>query len=82
MNAASAVVVSLAASFSAVLGVWLFARPAHAIEMQRRFYARINWKIEPLSMEKELRNTKVMGIILIAASILTVIAGIALAQRT
>jgi len=34
--------------------------------MQRRFYLLINWRIEPVSMEKEIRNTRWMGLFLIA----------------
>lgn len=55
------------------IGVFLVMKPQLAIEIQRRFYARINWKIEPISMEKELRNTRSMGIFLIIFSIATLI---------
>ena len=51
--------------FCLLLGVFLFFRPAQAIELQRRFYLSINWRIEPVSMEKELRVTRYMGIFLI-----------------
>lgn len=50
---------------SLVIGVFMIINPAQAIEMQRRFYARINWKIEPISMKKEVRNTRIMGCFLI-----------------
>jgi hypothetical protein len=43
----------------------MIKRPELAIEIQRRFYARINWKIEPVSMPKEIRNTRIMGWLLI-----------------
>jgi len=58
------------------LGLFIFFKPALAIEIQKRFYALINWRIEPISMPKELRNTKIMGIFLItfAALILLFIA--------
>jgi hypothetical protein len=39
----------------------LIIKPEFDIEIQRRFYARINWRIEPVSLEKELRNTRLMG---------------------
>ena len=48
-------------AISISLGLFLFINPASAIELQRRFYEKINWKIEPISMDKELRNTKFMG---------------------
>jgi len=53
-----------------IIGVFLALKPARAIEAQRRFYLRINWKIEPVSMEKELRNTRLMGLFLTGISIL------------
>jgi hypothetical protein len=52
----------LAFIFCLFLGSLLFLRPAQAIEMQRRLYLAINWKVEPVSMEKELRMTRYMGI--------------------
>ncbi|MEK6563652.1 MAG: hypothetical protein AABZ65_01325 [Candidatus Omnitrophota bacterium] len=30
---------------------------------------RINWRIEPVSMPKEIRNTKLMGVFLIIAAL-------------
>jgi Trk-type K+ transport system membrane component len=45
--------------------------PEQAIEIQRRFYEKINWNIEPISVSKEIRNTRAMGLFLI---ILVVIA--------
>lgn len=57
--ALSALMVSLA------IGLFLFLKPALAIEIQKRFYAKINWNIEPISMPKEIRNTRIMGLFLI-----------------
>jgi len=51
---------------SIYFGFFLFRRPLDAFEIQRCFYAKINWKIEPISVSKEVRNTKGMGIIVIA----------------
>ena len=48
-----------------VLGAFIFLRPRKVIDFQIRFYELINWKIIPISMEKEIRNTKIMGFILI-----------------
>ena len=58
---------------SILIGLFLFFNPALAIEIQRRFYERINWRIEPISMSKEIRNTKIMGLFLIIISLLTII---------
>ena len=47
------------------VGVMLIARPSAAIEIQKRFYAKINWRMEPISMPKEIRNTRLMGVMVI-----------------
>ena len=44
-----------------VVGAFLVINPQLAIEIQRRFYYRINWKIEPFSFPKEVHNTRAMG---------------------
>jgi len=41
--------------------------------MQKKFYAKINWRIEPISMQKEIRNTKIMGIFLVSLALATII---------
>jgi hypothetical protein len=53
--------------------MFLFFRAALAIELQRRFYLLINWRIEPVSMERELRMTRYMGIFLIVMVIVVLI---------
>lgn len=55
------------------IGIFIVFQPALAIETQRRFYEKINWKIEPISMQKEIRNTRIMGIILIVFSVATLV---------
>ena len=45
-------------------------RGAGAFEIQRRFYARINWRIEPISFEKEMRNTRLMGVFFVIAIVI------------
>ncbi len=54
---------------SAGVGLFIFFKPALTIEIQKRFYALINWRIEPISMPKELRNTKIMGIFLVVFAV-------------
>ena len=56
------------------IGLFLIMQPALAIEIQKLFYARINWRIEPISMQKEIRNTKNMGYVLLLFSLLTLTA--------
>ncbi len=56
-----------------IIGLFVFFKPTLTIEIQKKFYEKINWRIEPISMQKEIRNTKIMGIFLIAVAILTII---------
>ena len=51
------------------VGLFCIFRPALTIELQKRFYGRINWRMEPISMEKELRNPRLMGWFLILVSL-------------
>jgi len=57
---------------SVLIGFFLFLKPASAIRIQKRFYEKINWRIEPISMAKEIRNTKIMGLFLLFMSFLTI----------
>ncbi len=53
------------------IGAFMVINPHLAIEIQRRFYAKINWRIEPISLSKEIRNTRIMGWFLIILSVAT-----------
>lgn len=44
-----------------LFGLFLCCRPILAIEVQKKFYAKINWRMEPIDLPKEIRNTKIMG---------------------
>jgi len=50
----------------------LILRPTWAIEIQRRFYEMINWRMIPVSMPKEIRNTRIMGIMLLVIAVAAV----------
>ena len=52
-------------------GAFMVINPCLSIEIQRRFYRQINWKIEPVSLSKEIRNTTAMGWFLIILSVAT-----------
>ncbi|MFH1622412.1 MAG: hypothetical protein ABIA97_04745 [Candidatus Omnitrophota bacterium] len=52
-----------------VNGVICLSRPSLAIKIQQKFYEKINWKIEPINLSKELRNTRIMGFISLILSI-------------
>lgn len=54
-----------------LIGFFLCFQPELMIEIQRKFYAQINWKIEPISMPKEIRNTRVMGLAIIILLLVT-----------
>ncbi len=55
------------------IGIFMIINPALTLEIQRRFYAKINWKIEFISMSKEIRNTQIMGWFLIIFLIVTLV---------
>lgn len=59
------------AGLSFLAGFFCVKNPAGAIKIQQLFYAKINWRIEPISMEKEIRNTRGMGLFLIALALVT-----------
>lgn len=58
---------------SLVLGAFLVAKPRRAIERQIAVYRRINWKMEPISWDKEIRNTRLMGVVALFCGVLTLI---------
>ena len=60
----------LIAIVSLGFGIFIYCRPLEIFEIQRKFYAIINWRIEPISLEKEVRNTKVMGLFLVVFVVL------------
>jgi len=73
MSAIILIVLILLSGVSIIIGLFIFSRPILAIEIQKKFYAHINWRIEPISMKKEIRNTKIMGAFLVAVAISTII---------
>jgi hypothetical protein len=66
-------VIVLLSLLGVVVGLFFVFKPATCIEMQKRFYARINWRMEPISLEKEIRNTRVMGWLLMVLSFTTLL---------
>jgi len=55
------------------IGLVMFFKPGAVIEFQRKFYEKINWRIEPISMPKEIRSTRLMGLFLVLITFLTII---------
>jgi hypothetical protein len=54
-------------------GLFIFLNPELMIKLQIRFYKIINWQIEPVSMPKEIKNTKIMGSFVFLFSLLAVL---------
>ena len=53
--------IGLVAFGSVLVGAYLIRSPRKAIEKQIELYRAIHWKTEPLSWDREIRNTTVMG---------------------
>ena len=54
------------AAVSLSFGLFVALNPEKMIALQCEFYRRfINWKIEPIDMDKEVRNTGMLGIIVV-----------------
>jgi hypothetical protein len=67
------IILILFSTVGIIVGLFLFFKPVLSIEIQKKFYEKINWRIEPISLKKEIRNTKIMGIFLVFISLLTLI---------
>ncbi|MFO8053008.1 MAG: hypothetical protein R6U54_03505 [Candidatus Omnitrophota bacterium] len=61
---------SLVIVLALAFGLFLMLRPFLMIRFQQKFYEKINWRIEPVSMPKEIRNTRIMGVSLIVFSLI------------
>ncbi|MCX5680513.1 MAG: hypothetical protein NTZ95_07750 [Candidatus Omnitrophica bacterium] len=55
------------------LGALVAWKPKKTIDIQIAIYRLFNWKIEPISMEKEIRNTRIMGMAVLILGILALI---------
>ena len=58
--------------FSFICGLLCVRDPQKVIKLQQIFYSRINWRLEPISWEKEVHNTRRMGEFLIILSLATI----------
>ena len=64
--------VQLTISVIAILfGALISWKPRKTIDIQSALYRPFNWKLEPISMEKEIRNTRIMGAFVLIVGILT-----------
>ena len=60
---------------SLFVGVFLAAKPQQAMKIQIKFYEKINWRVEPISIDKEIRNTRAMGVLLLVVFVVSLLYG-------
>ena len=56
-----------------LFGGLIALKPRKTIDIQIALYRPFNWKIEPISMEKEIRNTRIMGLTVFILGILSLL---------
>ncbi len=61
------------ALFAILIGSYIYANPEKIIDIHKKFYALINWRMEPISLPKEIRSTKRMGLFLILFTLISCI---------
>jgi hypothetical protein len=54
----------LTSTIGIISGLFISLKPELTIQLQSKFYEKINWRLQPVSMPKEIRNTQRMGIFL------------------
>ncbi len=52
------------------VGLLVFFFPVSVMKMQVKFYEKINWRIEPISLQKEFTRTKYTGFYLVVLCLL------------
>ena len=57
------------ASLAIVIGALVAWKPKKTIEIQIAMYRPFNWRLEPISMEKEITNTRGMGMVALVMGI-------------
>lgn len=55
-----------------VLGLLSTVQPKRLIVLYQRIMARLNWKVVPIDELRELRNTRILGVVLTALSLVIV----------
>ena len=51
------------------LGIFSIIRPMRSIGLYQWIMERFNWKVAPIDLPREIRNTRVLGVILAALSL-------------
>ena len=60
-------------TFVVLFGLFVFIGAPAVIKGQIKFYKKINWRVAPISMKKEVRSTKTIGLFLFAVGVVTII---------
>jgi magnesium-transporting ATPase (P-type) len=58
-------IVGIISAIGLFIGFVLVLKPSLAIAIQKKFYEKINWRIEPISMQKEIAHTRMMGLFIV-----------------
>jgi hypothetical protein len=53
------------------LGFLSAARPMRSIALYQWIMERFNWKVAPIDLAREVRNTRILGLVLVALSLAT-----------
>jgi hypothetical protein len=61
------------AVFVTAFGVLIALKPKKTIDIQIAIYKPFNWKIEPIDMQREIKNTRIMGMIVLALGIISLV---------
>lgn len=69
MSGAQLIFVGIAL-LSFLFGLFIQQNPSKIFEIQKKFYRLINWHIEPIDFNKEMRNTRLMGLFLMGFVVL------------
>ena len=56
-----------------VFGALIAWKPKKTIDTQIAIYRKINWKMEPVSMKKEMRNTQIMGLTVLIFGVISLV---------
>lgn len=58
------------AIFAYIFGFYVYFNPEKMIAFQQKAYSYVNWRMEPISLAKEIRNTKLMGLSLVVVTLI------------
>jgi hypothetical protein len=54
-----------------IFGLWVFFNTEPILKVQTKLYEKTNWLMVPISMLREIRNTRIMALILILISVVS-----------